>query len=86
MEACVKEAIWKFWTDRSLINSAQFGFVQNSSCTVQLLKFMEDLPFARDHKNINVVYIDFSTAFTAVPHGCLMNKLSPLGIKGKFYL
>ena len=73
MESCIREVIWNFWTERSLINASQFGFTPLSSSTIQLLKFMEDLTSAVDSKNwTDVVYLDFSKAFNSVPHNRLL--------------
>ena len=69
MESCIREVIWNFWTEESLINATQFGFTPLSLSAIQLLKFMKDLTSAVNSKNYtDVAYLDFSIAFNSVPH------------------
>ena len=83
MESCIRDCIWDFWAERSLINPSQFGFTPTSSTSHQLLHFLDDLTTAvDDHLWADVVYLDFSKAFNSVPHERLIRKLSALGIKG----
>ena len=86
MESCVREVVWKFWSDCSLINSSQFGFIPNSSCVDQLLSFLEDITLYTDEGNwADSIYLDFSKAFNSVPHERLLQKLSALGLKENMY-
>ena len=83
MESCIREVMWSFWNERDLINPSQFGFTPNSSCTHQLLHYLEDVTtFVDRGLSVDVAYLDFSKAFNSVPHERLLCKLSSLGIKG----
>ena len=83
MESCIKEEIWSFWSKRDLIKSSQYGFIPHSSCTEQLLQYLDDVTSAVDKGDwVDVVYLDFKKAFNSVPHVRLLCKLSALGIKG----
>ena len=86
MESCVREVVWKFWSDGSLINFSQFGFIPNSSCVDQLQSFLEDITLYTDEGNwADSIYLDFSKAFNSVPHERLLRKLSALGLKENIY-
>lgn len=83
MESCIREVMWIFWSERNLINSSQFGFIPNSSCTYQLLQYMDIITHSVDRGLLfDAAYLDFSKAFNSVPHERLLCKLSALGIKG----
>lgn len=85
MESCLRTAMLQFWNDRGLLHSSQFGFLPNSSSTLQLLHFLEDVTSFVDAGHfVDTIYLDFSKAFNSVPHERLLCKLSALGIKGKF--
>ena len=80
------KVMWKFWLERNLICQSQHGFTPNSSCTSQLLSYLED---ASNHVDnglvVDAFYLDFAKVFTSVLPERLLRKLSALGIKGKFY-
>ena len=83
MESYLKEVIWKFWEDPSLIRPTHFVFVSISSDENQLLKYLADITSAlNENKWVDVVYLDFSQASNTIPHVRLLSKLSALGIKG----
>ena len=53
-----------------------------SSCTTQILEFMEDITTALDQGNdFDVIYLDFCKAFDKVPHKRLLKKLWGFGIR-----
>ncbi|CAH2105171.1 unnamed protein product [Euphydryas editha] len=63
----------------------QHGFVPSRSTCTNLVDLTENLAEALDcHKQVDVVYTDFSKAFDRLPHGILLNKLSAYGICGNF--
>ena len=52
-------------------------------CQSQLINFVEDIQFSmNNHKQVDLLFLDFSKAFDAVPHMRLLNKLSFYGIHG----
>ena len=82
MESCIREILWQFWFKHSLMNSSVW-FIPNSSCTYQLLQYMDEITNSVDHGLwIDAAYLDFSKAFNPVPHERLLQKLSALGVKG----
>ena len=67
----------------NIIDCSQFGFVPQSSCTSQLLEYLEDVTSAmNENQLLDVAYLDFSKAFNAVRHQRLLTILSALGVKG----
>ena len=55
---------------------AQHGFRSNHSCVMQLITLTEDISFALDnHKQTDIILLDFSKAFDTVPHQRLLTKL-----------
>ena len=86
MESCVQEVVWNLWSDRSLINSSQFGFIPNLSCVDQLLSFLKEITLYTHEGNwADSIYLDFSKAFNSVSHERLLQKLSALGLKENMY-
>lgn len=64
----------------------QHGFVPSRSTCTNLVDLTENIAEALDsHKQVDVVYTDFSKAFDRLPHGLLMQKLSAYGISGTFF-
>ncbi|XP_076051836.1 uncharacterized protein LOC143031623 [Oratosquilla oratoria] len=62
----------------------QHKFISGRSCLSQLLAHHEKILQALEHhKNMDVVYLDFSKAFDKVDHSVLLHKAQNLGIRGK---
>jgi ribonuclease P/MRP protein subunit RPP40 len=62
----------------------QHGFMENRSCTTNLLSFWNEVSNNIDKKHpVDVVYFDYSKAFDTVPHQRLIKKLGVYGIQGK---
>ena len=67
----------------NILNPLQHGFRPNHSCQSQLISFVEDIQFSmNNHKQVDLLFLDFSKAFDTVPHMQLLNKLSFYGIQG----
>ena len=47
------------------------------------MMFVSD--YMDDHKEVDVIYLDFQKAFDKVPHKCLIAKLKSFGIIDKVY-
>ena len=62
-----------------LIDTRQHGFLQNKSCTTQLVDFCDSLALSLN-KNIrsDVIYFDFAKAFDSVNHDLILTKLKSL--------
>ena len=66
-----------------ILNPLQHGFRPNHSCQTQLVSFVEDIQLSmNNHKQIDLLFLDFSKAFDTVPHRQLLNKLIFYGIQG----
>ena len=62
------------------------GFLAGTSCTTQLLEFLEDVTTALDNgEDVDVIYLDFCKAFDKVPHKRLLRKLWGYGIRGNVH-
>ena len=68
----------------NLFSAAQHGFVTGKSCSTQLYELMEELTEALDsNETVDIIYLDFATAFDKVPHKRLLKRLWGYGIRGK---
>lgn len=84
MEKIVNDTIKKFLFNKKLITNRQHGFVNNKSCTTNLLETSDILTknFA-NKKPTDMVLLDFAKAFDKVPHKRLLHKLSRYGIHSR---
>ena len=67
-----------------LLDSRQHGFLNEKSCTTQMVYFIDDLTSALNSKvRSDIIYFDFSKAFDSVSHGLILHKLKKFyGIDG----
>ena len=78
-EGMVKDKIIDHIDRHNLLNPSQHGFVKNKSCLTNLLETVSFLADCVDnHKNIDIVYLDFQKAFDKVPHKRLLLKIKSL--------
>ena len=62
----------------------QYGFLKGKSCTLQLLKSIDDWSEAIDNgEETDVIFYNFKKAFDTIYHNKLNIKLEKYGIKGK---
>ena len=68
-----------------LLNPSQHGFRENRSCLSALLNVYDNLLFMLAEKPciIDMIYLDFSSAFDMVDFGILFYKKKDMGITGK---
>ena len=81
-ERCIqKELLCKY---RNLIDPRQHGFVNDKSCTTQLIPFIDDLAVTLNNKSkSDIVYFDFAKAFDSVSHDLILKKLKNIyGVDG----
>eukprot|EP00061_Rhincodon_typus_P012926 g38983.t1 len=65
-----------------MIRDSQHGFVQGKSCLTNLLEFFQEVIKKIDEgRAVDIVYLDFSTAFDKVPHGKLISQVRSHGIQ-----
>ena len=83
MEHVIKESLQSHLTRNSLIRKTQHGFMQNKSCTTNLLEFLETATKLVDEgKSLDIIYLDFAKAFDLVPRLRLIEKLKAHGVGG----
>ena len=72
----------------SILADSQHGFRSQRSCETQLVQFFNDLvsnldrALNRNHRQTDVIIMDFADAFDKVPHRRLLYKLDYYGITG----
>ena len=72
----------------SILADCQYGFLSQRSCETQLVQFFHDLvsnldrALNRNHRQTDVIIMDFAKAFDKVPHRRLLYKLDYYGIRG----
>jgi len=65
------------------IRPSQHGFMKGRSSLTNLISFYDQVTCLVDEgKAVDVVYLDFSKAFNAVPHNNLLEKLAAYGLDG----
>ena len=70
----------------NILNPLQHGFRPNHSYQTQLVDFIEDIQLSmNNHKQVDLLFLDFSKAFDTVPHRRLLNKLNYYGIQGPIF-
>jgi hypothetical protein len=75
-ESILREAVLEHVSKYNLIKDSQHSVVRRRSCWTKLLKFMEIVTNCIDQGfPIDVIYLDFQTAFDQVPHTKLMLKV-----------
>ena len=73
-ERCIKTALYAACSD--LLDNRQHGFVNERSCTTQMIPFTDNLALALNNRSrIDVIYFDFAKAFDSVSHDLILNKL-----------
>ena len=83
MEHIIFHHIMNHFDTLNILNPLQHGFRPNHSCQSQLISFVEDIQFSmNNHKQVDLLFLDFSKAFDTVPHMRLLNELSFYGIQG----
>jgi hypothetical protein len=84
MESIIRDAMNKHLVDNMLIRKSQHGFLQDRSCTTNLLEFLEEATRVVDSgKGFDIVYLDFAKAFDKVPKERLLKKVRAHGIRGR---
>ena len=73
-ERCIKRELFSACSD--LLDPRQHGFVNEKSCTTQMIPFTNDLALALNSRSrMDVIYFDFAKAFDSVSHDLILTKL-----------
>ena len=88
LEHIIVSNINKHLVFESILADCQHGFRSQRSCETQLVQFFHDLvsnldrALNRNHRQTDVIIMDFAKAFDKVPHRRLLYKLDYYGIRG----
>ena len=88
LEHIIVSNINKHLAFESILADCQHGFRSQRSCETQLVQFFHDLvsnldrALNRNHRQTDVIIMDFAKAFDKVPHRRLLYKLDYYGIRG----
>ena len=88
LEHIIASNINKHLAFESILADCQHGFRSQRSCETQLVQFFHDLvsnldrAMNRNHRQTDVIKMDFAKAFDKVPHRRLLYKLDYYGIRG----
>ena len=88
LEHIIVSNINKHLAFESILADCQHGFRSQRSCETQLVQFFHDLVsnldcvLIRNHRQTDVIIMDFAKAFDKVPHRRLLYKLDYYGIRG----
>ena len=88
LEHIIVSNINKHLAIESILADCQHGFRSQRSCETQLVQFFHDLvsnldrALNRNHRQTDVIIMDFAKAFDKVPHRRLLYKLDYYGIRG----
>ena len=86
-ERCIKTEIYSVCVD--ILDQRQHGFVNDRSCTTQMIPFTDNLALALNAgSRVDIIYFDFAKAFDSVSHDLILYKLKNIfkidGIMLKF--
>jgi len=81
MEQLILEVIIKQVEEKKVIRSSQHGFTKRISCLTKLIDFYDGMTgWVDEGRAVDVVCLDFSTAFDTVSHNILLGKLRKCGL------
>ena len=74
LERCIKNTLYK--ACENFLDPRQHGFINDRSCTTQMIPFTNDLALALNNKSrMDTIYFDFAKAFDSVSHDLILQKL-----------
>ncbi|MCP4461126.1 MAG: hypothetical protein GY816_24360, partial [Cytophagales bacterium] len=81
-ERCIKTTLYSACV--GMLDDRQHGFVNDKSCTTQMVPFTDDLALALNNRSrTDIIYFDFAKAFDSVSHDLILHKLKhEFGIDG----
>ena len=79
LERIIRKQIVAFLISKGYLNPTQHGFREGRSCLSALLNVFDDIMHLMSGGNtVDMVYLDFATAFDKVDHGVLLHKIKNL--------
>ena len=73
-ERCIKSTLFAACSD--LLDPRQHGFINDRSCTTQMIPFTDNLALAlNESSRVDIIYFDFAKAFDSVSHDLILFKL-----------
>jgi len=81
MEQLILEVIIKQVKEKKVIRSSQRGFTKGKPCLTNLIAFYDGMTgWVDEGRAMDVVYLEFSTAFNTVSYNILLGKLRKCGL------
>ena len=73
-ERCIRKEI--FNACENYLDPRQHGFINDRSCTTQMVPFIHDISLTLNNKSkTDIIYFDFAKAFDSVSHDIILRKL-----------
>lgn len=84
LERVISSELLEFLLTSSVIPKEQHGFIPGRSILTNLLTCVDTWTIELDRKNpVDVIYLDFSSAFDRVPIRRLLHKMEHFGVRGR---
>ena len=83
LEKIMYNKLYKYFTERNILYSKQFGFQRNNSTEHAIIQLYDEICESFEQNKYTLgVFIDFSKVFDTVDHNILIEKLLHYGVKG----
>ena len=74
LERCIRKEL--FNACEKYLDPRQHGFINNKSCTTQMVPFIHDISLTLNNRSkTDIIYFDFAKAFDSVSHDLILRKL-----------